>query len=140
MMQDNKTDLENVCREILNTSQGSLSWKWEDRFQVMLATFSVDNRDDIRTILGRDLEITWDSSNIESASDAIKVINRNLGGLRSGQLLFTSDPSQGAFIFCAWWPWGDGETISIRIGPYYKDTLDSDRTDQIQLFRSWFET
>jgi len=138
MMQDNKTDLEGVCRELLNTFKGGLSWKWEDRFQVMLATFGVDNRDDIRTVLGRSFETTWDSSNIGSAPDAVSVISRNLGGLRSGQLLFTSDSSQEVFIFCAWWPWGDGETISIRIGPSYKDTLDSDRADQIQTFKSWF--
>jgi len=137
-MEDNKTELEDVCRELLNGFQGRLSWKWEDRFQVILATFGVDNRDDIRTVLGRSLEITWDSSNIESASEAVSVINRNFGGIRSGLQLFTSDPSQEAFIFCAWWPWGNGETISIRLGPYYKGTFDSDRTDQIQLFRSWF--
>ncbi|MEE8428965.1 MAG: hypothetical protein V3S33_05640 [Gammaproteobacteria bacterium] len=140
MMQDNKSDLELVCRELLNGFQEGLSWQWEDRFQVMLATFGVDNRDDIHTVLGRNLEITWDSSNIESASNAVSVINRNLGGLRSGQLLFSSDPSQDAFVFCAWWPWGNGETISIRLGPYYKKLLDSDKANQIQIFRSWFET
>ncbi len=139
MMQDKKTDLEDVCRELLNTFQGSLSWKWEDRFQVMLATFGADNRDDIRAILGRNLETIWDSSNMESASESVVVINRNFGGIRSGQLLFTSDPSQDALIFCAWWPWGDGETISIRLGPYFKELLDSDRVDQIQIFKSWFD-
>lgn len=139
-MQDKKTDLEDVCRELLNAFQGRLAWKWEDRFQVMLATFGVDNQEDIRTLLERNLDTTWDSSNIDSASDAVCVASRNLGGLRSGQLLFTSDPDQDAFIYCAWWPWGNGETMSLRLGPYYKNTLDSDRADQIQIFKSWFET
>lgn len=66
------------------------------------------------------------------------MINSNLGGLMSGQLLFTSDPNQDAFIFCAWWPWGDGKTISIRVVPSYEKLLDSEKTKQTQLFKDWF--
>ena len=138
-MQDlNKSALENVCRELLNAFQGMLSWEWDSRFETVLATFGVDDKDSIRAVLERYLGITWDSSNISKAPDVVRMINSNLVGLMSGQLLFTSDPNQDAFIFCAWWPWGDGKTISIRVAPFYEKLLDSEKTKQTQLLKDWF--
>lgn len=139
MMQDlNKSVLENVCRELLNAFQGMLSWEWDSRFETVMAAFGVDDKDSIRAVLERYLGITWDSSNIGKAPDIVRMINSNLGGLRSGQLLFTSDSNQDAFIFCAWWPWGNGKTISIRIAQSYEKLLDSEKTKQTQLFKDWF--
>ena len=138
-MQDlNKSDLENVCRELLSAFQGIFSWKWDSLLETVLAEFDVDNKDSTRAILERCLSSTWNSSNIGNAPAIVQLINSNLGGLRSGQLLFTSDPSQDAIIFCAWWPWGDGKTISIRIAPLYMKLSDSEKAEQIQLFKRWF--
>ena len=134
----NKSDVENVCRELLRGFQGVLSWQWDGRFDAVLAEFGADTKDSIRAILERYLSNIWDSSNIGYAPDIVRTINIRVGKLRSGQLLFTSDPSREAFIFGAWWPWGDGQTISIRIAPSYKKISDSERAEKIQLFKSWF--
>ena len=138
-MQDhNKSDLENVCRELLSAFPEILSWKWDSWIKAVLAEFGVVDKDSIRAILERYLGSTWDSSNIGKAPDVVRMINSNLGGLGPGQLLFTSDPNQDAIIFCAWWPWGDGKTISIRIAPSYKKLSDSEKAEQIKLFKGWF--
>jgi hypothetical protein len=134
----NKSDVENVCRELLRGFQGVLSWQWDGRFETVLAEFGVDNKDSVRAILERYLGHIWDSSNIGYAPDIVRAINIRVGKLRSGQLLFTSDPSREALIFGAWWPWGDGQTISIRIAPSYKKISDSERAEKVQLFKSWF--
>ena len=134
----NKSGLENDCKELWSAFQGVLSWKWDSRFETVLAEFGVDNKDSIRAISERYLSITWDSSNIGNAPAIVRTINIHLGNLRSGQLLFTSDPNRDVFIFCAWWPWGDGETISIRIAPFYKKLSDSEKAEKIQLFKGWF--
>lgn len=134
----NKSDVENVCRELLREFQGVLSWQWDGRFETALAEFGVDNKDSVRAILERYLGNIWDNSNIGYAPDIVRAINIRVGKLRSGQLLFTSDPSQEALIFGAWWPWGDGQTISIRIAPSYKKLSDSERAEKVQLFKSWF--
>jgi hypothetical protein len=134
----NKSDLENICREFLSAFQGVLSWKWDSRFETVLAEFSVGNKDRVRAILERYLSIAWDSSTIGNAPDIVLMIDSHLGGLMSGQLLFTSDPNQDAFIFCAWWPWGDGKTISIRVAPFDKRLSDSEMAELIKLFKGWF--
>jgi len=110
-----KSDLEKISRKLLSASRGVLSWKWDHRFEAFLAEFSVDKRDEFRSILERDFSNVWDSSNIREAPDIVKMCSNRFGGLRSGQLLFTTGPSQDVFICGAWWPWGDGRTISLRI-------------------------
>ncbi len=138
MHDPNQTELENKCEELASAFKGVLSWQWDDRFGAVLAEFGVNNKDSIRAILDRYFSNTWDNSNIGSAPDTVKSINSHLGKLRSGQLLFTSDPKQDDFIFCAWWPWGDGQTISIRIAPYYKKLSDSDKAEKIPQLKDWF--
>jgi hypothetical protein len=137
MHNTNKERLENDCKEILNAFDGVLSWKWDDRFETLLAEFGVDNKDRVLAILDQYLKIKWNNSNIRNAPDVVKKINVNLGKLRSGQLLFTSDPKQDVFIYCAWWPWSDGKTISIRIAPTYKKLLHSEKVGKIQSIKDW---
>ena len=134
----NNSNLENVCREFISAFQATLSWKWDSRFETVLAEFFVDNKDRVREILERYLSIAWDSSNIGKAPDVVRMIAGHLGGLRSGQLLFTSDPNQDALIFGAWWPWGDGNTISLRVAPFDKRLSDSEMSELIKLFKGWF--
>ena len=138
MHDPNKSELENDYKELKGAFQGILSWKWDSRLETVLAEFGVEEKDSIRAILGRYLKITWDSSNMDNAPDVVRTINSHLGRLRTGQLLFTSDLNRDSFIFCAWWPWGDGKTISIRIAPFYKKLLDSEKAEKIQLFKGWF--
>ena len=138
MNDPNKSGLENDCKKIFSAFQGVLSWKWDSRFETALAEFGADNKDSIRAILDRYLSITWNSSNIGNAPDIVQRINIHLGNLRSGQLLLTSDPNQDVFIFSAWWPWGNGKSISIRIAPYYKKLLDSEKAENVHRFKKCF--
>ena len=101
-----------------------LPWKWDHRFEALLAEFSVEKKDEFRAILERDFSNVWDRSNIREAPDIVQMCNNNFGGLRSGQLLFTTDQSQDVFICGAWWPWGNGETISLRIVTLYREEED----------------
>ena len=138
MNDQNVSNLKNVCREVFDAFQEELSWKWDSRLETVLAEFGVDNKDMVHEILERHLSITWDISNIDTAPETVQMISSYLGGLWPGQLLFTSDPNRDAFLFCAWWPWGNGTTISIRIAPSFKDGVNTAKAEQIKLFKSWF--
>jgi hypothetical protein len=133
-----KSDVEKVNGEFLRAFQGALSWKWDGRFETVLAEFGVDNKDSVRAILERHLGAIWDSSSIVSAPDIVRTVNIRVARLRSGQLLFTSDPHRDTLIFCAWWPWGDGKTISIRIASFFRKLSASETAEKIQLFKGWF--
>jgi hypothetical protein len=102
-----KSDVEKVCGEFLRAFQGALSWKWDGRFETVLAEFGVDNKDSIRAILERHLGTMWDSSSIAGAPDIVRTVNIRVARLRAGQLLFTSDPNRDALVFV---PGGHGAT------------------------------
>ncbi len=134
----NKSELENVSKVFLIAFQEILSWKWDSRFETVLAEFFIDNKDKVRAILERYFSITCDSSNIGKAPDIVQMIANNFGGLRPGQLLFISDPNQDFFIYGVWWPWGDGKTISLRVGPYSKKLSGAEKAELIKQFKGWF--
>ena len=134
----NASVLETVCREFFSASKDVLSWEWDDRFETCLALFSVDTQDRVRTILERYLNNTWDKSSIGKAPKIVQQIASDFGGIKSKQLLLTSDTNQDAFVFGAWWPWNDGKTITIRIAPLDKRLSDSEMGELIELFKGWF--
>ena len=138
-MQDiDKLELDKICKELLSAFQDVLSWKWDSRFETVLAEFDVANKDKVRAILDRHFRSAWDSSNIGKAPLCVKEVDTYLGNLRAGQMLFSSDTIRSAYIYCAWWPWGNGTTISIRIAPCYKTLPDQEKTEKIQQFKSLF--
>lgn len=133
-----KSELKEVCREFLTASWGVFSWKWDSRFEAFLAEFSANDGDKFRAILERDLSMVWNVSNIREAPDTVQVCNDNFGGLRSGQLLFTSDPGRDVFVCGAWWPWGDGETISLRIASPAKELQHEKKTGLFNRLKDLF--
>lgn len=132
------TGPEKECKKLFSAFQGSLSWKWDGRLETVLAEFGADKKDDVRAILERSLHVAWDSSNIGKAPDIVRTINHHLGGLWPGQRLFTSDPEGDDIIFCAWWPWGDGKTLSIRLAPFYPKLSDPEKDEKIRHLKGWF--
>ncbi|MEW6671734.1 MAG: hypothetical protein AB1427_08515 [Thermodesulfobacteriota bacterium] len=125
---------EHLCKELSNALKGILTWKWDDRFGTVLSEFSTDNKTHIHDVLKGRLDRVWDISGIEKAPDVVKTVISGLGGMIPGQLLFTSDPA-GPLVFCAWWPWGNGKTISIRIAVL---SIDSDRSEESRRLKEWF--
>jgi hypothetical protein len=71
-----KSDVEKVCGEFLRAFQGALSWKWDDRFETVLAEFSVDNKESIRAILERHLGTMWLRTVLGSLNGAAKLTER----------------------------------------------------------------
>ncbi len=133
-----ETGPETDCKKLSIAFQGVLSWKWDSRLETVLAEFGAGKKDDIRAILERSLPLAWNSSNIGIAPDIVQTISGHLGGLWPGQQLFTSNPKGDALIFCAWWPWGDGKTISMRIASFHPKLSDPEKAEKIELLKGCF--
>ena len=112
------SNLQGICKNLFDEFRGRLSWEWDDWVGTILAKFGNAEAEAVRATLDKYLPIAWDSSTMQTAPPIVQTLDQHLGGIRPSQLLFSSDPDQEAFIFCAWWPWGNGKTISIRIAPY----------------------
>lgn len=131
--------LENKFRDLAEAFGDALEWKWDGRFKTALAEFPADKKDDVLGVLEQYLVSTWDSSSVKEAPDIVQQVAKNLGGLMSGQLLLLSDLNEEAFIFCAWWPWGNGTKVSIRIAPFSQDLSNEDAAELATVFRGWFK-
>jgi hypothetical protein len=128
MFSDTVKLLESHLEALAVAFRGVLEWKWDGRFDAALAEFSVDMKDEVLGILQLHLASSWNSSNVREASDVVREVSKKLGGLMPGQLLLLSDhePETTACIFCAWWPWGNGQKISIRVAPFGDSTAAGD--------------
>lgn len=114
-MYQDKQDLRDTCQVLLDDFADLLEWGWDDRTKALLAEFPTARAEAVRDVLDRHFNREWDHLSIRNAPAWIKTATGDLGDLRNNQLLFTSDPGVGVLIFAAWWPWGNGEVISVRL-------------------------
>ncbi len=138
MSDSKKSNLENLCKEFTSDLQGVVSWKWDGFFGAIMAEVNADEIEKVRSILDQHLGSKWDLSNINEAPEIVEVVNDSLGKLREGQTLLASDTEEDACLLCAWWPWGNGEKVSIRIIPTCRRVSDEDIDELKNVFKSWF--
>ncbi len=109
-------EIADCCKGILEETTGVLTWAWDDYIGAMLAVFKVGQAKKIAAVLDKQFTSRWDCNTIEKAPKSVQEIAKGIGGLRETQHLLATRPEQTLMSYGAWWPWGDGETISIRIG------------------------
>ena len=113
---------EHDCTKLFEALQADLSWEWDSRFKTVLAQISVKEKDTIEKTLENYLGIAWDSVTINSAPESVQRILVRFGGIMSEQLFYAAGLAENGIVFCAWWPWGNGQTISIRLGTTLEDS------------------
>jgi len=126
MGSESRKGLESEIRKVAERFRDVVEWQWDGRFGTALAEFTIEHRSSILGILEEVFACKWDSAGVTEAPDVVRKIAKGLGGLMSGQLLLVSDPDATPLVYCAWWPWGNGRTISIRIG-LFTETIDAEK-------------
>ena len=91
-------------------------WSWDPRLNCCTSSFSVDVESQARTIAREALPVEWVVSTLASAPPRVRDLADRSGGLRSGQALLSFGPVAGVLAYGLWWPWGDGVTVSLRVG------------------------
>jgi len=117
-LNDTTSTPESKCKDIFVALKGRLNWKWDDRFGVVLAEFDVRDKESIQSVLDLHFDLSWDLSTALTAPEKVSAAIDLMGGIMGDQKLFTSELKSETLVFCAWWPWGNGQTISIRMAPY----------------------
>jgi hypothetical protein len=138
MLDYDTSRLERQCRGLFKSFQNRLAWTWDERFKTVLASFDVKDTDFVQAHIKKEMAYIWDDENTESAPELVQNIINYFGGFYSEQLLYTSDPDKDDILMCAWWPWGNGNTISIRIGVYAKSLNGADNDELSRVSKEWF--
>jgi hypothetical protein len=94
----------------------SRGWSWDARQSCVASSFSVELEGRAMAAARGALPREWTPTTIEQAPPPLREIADRAGGLREGQMLLASPGVGAAFAYGLWWPWGDGMTISARVG------------------------
>ncbi len=127
--------LANTCNQILSGSEGVLQWAWDDYMGAALATHAKPSADSLLKLLEGAFESHHTADSVGGDAVATEIAAAN-GGLRPGQHLFLSDGGDESWLVGAWWPWGDGQTISLRVR--LLDTSVTPAGALAQPLRTWF--
>ena len=119
--------IEAFTGQIIPLLGDQLTWRWEDRFSVMLSEFSRDKNEKTLAALRQQFEHEWDKKTVKKAPTEIKDHLGALIKLNKDQLILARPATDTTPAMVAlWWPWGHGGTYSLRLAlldsPYeYKD-------------------
>jgi hypothetical protein len=128
-------DLEKTCRN-LATRLGR-AWAPDDRFGGVLLTFKRDEKDVLATVTQL-LGTPWTAATLPTAPPPVREQVGRCGGLDAGQQFFYLAGRNGTALFGALWPWGNGVTVSLRVGLVTDGADASQRHATAARFLSWF--
>jgi len=137
-MRNELAEIESRCKAIIAETRGLLNWEWDDYIGAFLAAFSVADAARIETVCDKYFISRWDTESMAKIPPSAMAIAESLGGLRSSQILFVTSPGEFVITYGAWWPWGDGNTISLRIGMVTNKVPALASDELFQEFSEWF--
>jgi hypothetical protein len=91
-------------------------WSWDTRLGCVTSSFTTEQEPMAKVAVREVLVNEWTSATIARAPQNVRDVAERSGGVRSGQLVLSAGPYAGLTAFGLWWPWGDGETVSLRVG------------------------
>src|SRR4029079_18319137 len=80
------------------------------------ASFGKEIAERVRVAMTGVLDSEWTGTTLGGAPPEVRALASKHGGVRSGQFLFSGRLVEGMHLYGLWWPWGDGATISLRVG------------------------
>jgi hypothetical protein len=82
----------------------------EDRLVMLRKLLALDTVEKHETRFDNEIALVSSKADIELL-DA-------MGGVRGGQTLYLQDVGNGLVLYVAFWPWGSGARITIKVGVY----------------------
>jgi hypothetical protein len=106
-----------VALKRLRTGWPSRGWSWDSRMTCITSTFTTEFETKARAAIAEAMPNEWMSNAVAKAPAFLREYVDRYGGLRPGQVLFSSGALGGSLVaFGLWWPWGDQNTVSVRVG------------------------
>jgi hypothetical protein len=115
-VQSEKTaEAQSICNRIFQENNSFIAWHWDDRFNAIVSEVKIENVKQVVEALEKYFDHYWDEKTIAQAPGKIQSLATKVGGVRSGQRLYTSDPDSDVILLSTFWPWQNGTKVSIRM-------------------------
>jgi hypothetical protein len=102
--------------ERLRAAWPDASWTYDRRLKCVASSIPLARADEARAAMAETLPTSWTEATLAAAPAPVKALADACGGLRASQLLYWGGGADAPGAFGLWWPWGDGTTVSLRIG------------------------
>ncbi|MCL2726451.1 MAG: hypothetical protein FWD69_18685 [Polyangiaceae bacterium] len=100
----------------MQASWPTRGWSWDSRLMCCTSSFSSEQEPAARAAAALALKHQWTQTTLARAPQALRDAVEHAGGVRAGQLILSSGLVSGLLAYGLWWPWGDAETVSLRVG------------------------
>jgi len=94
----------------------SQDWSYDRRLRCVASSIPMNLEPAARAAMTEVLPTSFSAQTLASAPEGVRKLAEGCGGVRSSQLLFWGGEPGEPGAFGLWWPWGDGTTVSLRIG------------------------
>ena len=91
-------------------------WNYDRRLKCVASSIPLAREADARAAMAEVLPRSFSVDTVGGASESVRALVEKCGGLRAAQLLFWGGGDDAPGVFGLWRPWGDGTTVSLRIG------------------------
>ncbi len=138
MSKQELVEMEALCRPLALGGDLGIRWSWDARLGAVLMTFTSDKAAAFQAFLSIHLPFNFDRGTLHKAPEPARKLVVSIGGVRLDQKIVCSDVSKPLLVLGAWWPWGGGQTISVRLFPIINDQPGPDTDTLVAAFKSWF--
>jgi hypothetical protein len=102
--------------ERLKSKWPAAEWSYDRRLRCVASSIPMTLEPAARAAMSEVLTTSWTAQTLAEAPEDVRKLAEGCGGVRSSQLLFWGGGPGAPGAFGLWWPWGDGTTVSLRIG------------------------
>jgi len=140
MKSDELITIEEMFRDLSEDSRELLNWDWDSRFGAVVTSFSKEDEDAVFSLLKKHFDEEYDNNGISEAEKDVQKLATSFGGVRAGQKLFIRKDDDTFIVFGAYWPWGNGSTVSLRIGIKVSDNITATDLELARMVKNWFKS
>jgi hypothetical protein len=105
-----------VTLERLRDRWPASDWAYDRRLKCVASSIPLSGESAARAAFADVLPGVWSTATLPGAPQTIRTFSETCGGLRAAQELLWGGEADGPGAFGLWWPWGDGTTVTLRIG------------------------
>lgn len=139
MKQDDLKKFQSICLGVKKTFSDK-AWDFDSRFNSLLIVLDHHGMKSMMRALDDEFSEKWDSASIKKASKAIKKLVKSLYGIEHGQFIYSDEnEDHDLALFAAWWPWGNGDSVSLRISIFSPEKNIIDSIDVKKYLVEWFD-
>lgn len=105
-----------ICRKICINIPDLYTWEWDEKRSMAVVVLQGEDAEMVFYPLFKEFRHHWNFTSKPPSTDGIQQYVDDQFGLMPGQVVFTSYPLCNLVLCVAWWPWGEDEKVSMRVG------------------------